>query len=261
MNSKIQFDKKQLPQVIALGCLAVGLFGYFAWQMFAPAPKAPARPSRQKSSSLPFSKATTALTASSETDADSAIKPPAPDMRDPFIVPTSAIKQVAQPVTSAPPQPQQQQRPPAPSLPPLTMPSLTSVRPFNPAVTETGRTLLSAQPALTPPPSKPDWQLTGVVIDDTSSNGLLAIIRNGDQRRYVRPGSMLDGGYRVETVDMNGITLSLGSTIFRLTLGGAKQTSAGTPTMHAPNANPESQQSNSTAIQRLLSTGTPAGAK
>ena len=203
MNNKFQYDKKQLPQVIALAVVSVCLFGYFAWRMIAPPPTAAAAPVPTKTAAALSSAAaqTQATTTASEVQIDA----PGPGMRDPFLAPAGPAPAVVKVASGPPP----------PVLPPV-MPSATSVQPLSPM---TSTSVSAPQPPS--PPAAPSWQVTGVVIDDASSADHVAILRDGDQRRYVRPGAIVDGGYRVESVDPNGVTLTLGSASFRLPLGSA----------------------------------------
>jgi len=275
VNSKFQYDKKQLPQVIAMGILSVGLFGYFGWRMMAPpATQAAPQPVAKPAAALPGGQATPDASASATAPTATGAAPaplaspgaiatvgsntqqtvasaPTGDMRDPFAVPAGAPAKSVTTVV-APPlphvMPTAMQGPPMPTLPSIQPLQLGSLPPALPAV------------SVAAPPAAPAWQVTGVIVGDSDPADHIAILRDGDQRRYVRPGQMVDGEFRVESVDQDGVTLTRGSERFRLTLGGNPAA-----TKHVPipsgasttgiSSNQNNPKTESTGIRHMLSAG------
>lgn len=220
MNSKFQYDKKQLPQVIVMGILSLGLFGYFGWKMLAPPPTQAAAPPPAAASAAPgaagavgAANSAASVTVAPITD-EASVGAPGPEMRDPFMVPAWATAPTATPARSAPAAQPAASAPPAPSLP-----ELAAFHPLPPATAVVTPSPAATGPAAPPAPTGPQWQVTGVLTGD-SPDSYLAILRSGDERRYVRTGSMVDGEYRVDSIDGSGVTLVKGSATYRLSLGG-----------------------------------------
>jgi len=82
---------------------------------------------------------------------------------------------------------------------------------------------VAPMPAAPSAPSAPSWTVTGVL---QSSGEDIAILRNGDERRIVRAGDMVDGEFRIVDVTRQHVILRHGANRYTLPLGGAKTTPA-----------------------------------
>ena len=213
--SGLNYDKKQLPQVIGLGVLSAGLFAYFGLKMITPPPtQAAAAPASTITAAAPIAGAAKLATAAGALDPDVAAllgaAAPSDTMRDPFAAPS--LIATTPPATTGP-------NAGNGSIPGL--PALGQVRPL-------------------PIPGSPDapaaWSVTGVICSDANPGESLAIFRSGDTRRYVRLGSMVDDDIRLIGIDRDGVTISRGNDHIRLALG----TSA-PPAEPTPGVSPEGQ--------------------
>ena len=189
--SKIVFDKKQLPQIILLGTLSAGLFGFFGLRLLTPPPTQAAAPP------IPVPGAATAAAPGAVAGVDPSAfigaGAPTDGMRDPFIPG----------LTAAPPAPVQVASASMGSAPPIPgLPGAGDVRPLPAA------------------PAYKEWTVTGVICSDLDRSAAVAIFRSGDERRYVRLGSLIDDSTRLIGIDRNGVTVARGEERTRLTLGG-----------------------------------------
>ena len=213
--SGLVYDKKQLPQIIGLAVLSVGLFGYFAFKMFTPPPSQAAAPVATQSTSAATGPGTGASGPDSETsltnpDVTTLIGASAPNngMRDPF----------ATPATFAAPPPAPAAAKPQPAGIP-GIPGLADVQP------------LPAGPA---PEATNVWSVTGVIRSDDNPDAAIAIFRSGDERRYVHLGGMVDDKTRLVGIDRGGVTISRDNVHTRLPLGPSVSSPAGAPGPAAP---------------------------
>lgn len=256
-----KLDKKQIPQVVGLGAVTCGLFGYFGYKIIAPTPaaahSAPAAP--VKPSGAPGSVGTrvaaapgtpgsgSPLSAAPDAAPDQAA-PPTPGMRDPF-VPTAgtpllpaagaapkaappAIKPVAHahPISTlpiaitplslpAPPRAHPSKRQTRMALLPSTQIGVPGVSPWPSAL---------AHPVLPPaPPVPPAWTVTGIL---QSGGTQVAVLRNGETRRFVRAGEMVDSQFRIVEVTRDQVVVRHGSVYFSMPLGGLKAVPTKAPT-------------------------------
>lgn len=255
-----QLDKKQLPQIIALGVLTAGAGTYAAVHLAAPGPvSAGTRPAVPVTTPVPAVAVkpgdtkpgdtkpgdtkpgtTPALVAAADT---SDAPPPTPGMRDPFAV---GYVEAALPGTAAPPLPKLApgrlvatvgglsplpvglasafSLPPAPALPGggagRPLPSLPSGPPAPP--------LPSPAAAV---PAAPAWTVTGVLL---GAGGKVAILRSGEARRIVRSGDFVDSTYRVAAVSRTAVVLRHGLWVYQLKLGGAPKTGLSAAPAAAP---------------------------
>lgn len=239
-------DKKQLPQIIALGILTAGAGTYAAVRLAAPGPVsaqthsaavAPAPVSAVKpgdprlSSTKPGTAVPAGIVAATST---SDAPPPAPGMRDPFAVgysdtaagpgsvpSTPALpalmpgKQVAavgklspMPISPAP----MFGLPLAPPLPGGNHEQALPGLPLGPSALAV---------SITAAPAPPAWTVTGVL---AGADGKVAILRSGDARRIVRSGDFVDGTYRVTAVSRTAVILRHGLLVYQIKLGGTKAT-------------------------------------
>jgi len=242
-------DKKQLPQIIALGVLTAGAGTYAAVHFAAPgpasaqthpaaaatpAPSAAAKPGDPKPGDPKPGTAPPAgtLAATNTGDAPS----PAPGMRDPFAV--GYVDSASQPgaVSGAH----------APALPalmpgkqvaavgklspmPISPSPLFGLPPAPPLPGSShGQTLpgLPASPSalmlpasITAAPAPPAWTVTGVLAGE---GGKVAILRSGEARRIVRSGDFVDSTYRVAAVSRTAVILKHGALVYQIKLGGTK---------------------------------------
>jgi hypothetical protein len=220
--SKVQFtfDKKQLPQVIVLGILSIALFAYFTVKIITPAPT-----ERVSASVLVAPGTATAITPvkAVETAADLSIAdlisgtPPTELMRDPFWQPWQAPsktmpgKQISSQMQSAS-QPQSNLGPLAP------MPSSLSVQPLS---------AINPAPApIAPEPIR--WNVVGVLTGSTTGEHI-AVLRNGDARRFVALGGMVDDKCQLIGIDRFGVTLRQGKQRIRLLLENSETKSSKKP--------------------------------
>ncbi|BDI33001.1 hypothetical protein CCAX7_50520 [Capsulimonas corticalis] len=224
-----KIEKKQLPQLIALIALSVGVFGFFIYRMIAPTPAAAQSPKVAKSAlSEAAKKVADAAAAASEI-------PPAPAptalMRDPFqpaIADAEALaayeKTQAPPVTTTPPAaPRASSRASfesAPGLTPMPVPHVAPLPSMGALPFSAGA---SGAPALSAAPAAPvTWTVTGVMGGDSG----VAILRDGDKRRIVREGDLLEGGLHVNHISRGAVQLERDGQTYRLPLGGPKDLAA-----------------------------------
>jgi hypothetical protein len=190
------YDKKQLPQVIGLGVASAGLLGFFAFKMITPPPSQAAA---TQTSTVGGSGAAAANASASDSDSDApdvaaliGAAAPTDDMRDPF----ASLTALPAPTPIGPAKPG--------SGGISGLPGLNQVTPLPIPGAAGGPTL---------------WAVTGVVCSDKDPGESLAIFRSGDERRYVRLGSMVDDNTRLIGIDRGGVTVARGSDHIRLALG------------------------------------------
>jgi hypothetical protein len=256
-----KLDKKQKVLVFFLAILAVGLFGTFVFQMLKVTPAAAhtqvATANGQQTTTTTAKAAPGATTVAVKTTTgsgqgattqlqstaqDAAVASPeapapTPTMRDPFIpgvadpVAVEAYHKSLEPVKS-PTAPQKSgawNKATAPFVAPLPKPGGFSptARTADFSVTPLPKTAPEAIAA-------PTWTMTGVVEGD---GGKVAILRDGDQRRMVRRGDMLDSNFRVVEVGRNRVMVAHGSDKYLLPIGGSHTAPASTqPAPTAPAA-------------------------
>ena len=76
------------------------------------------------------------------------------------------------------------------------------------------------------PLAPPAWQVTGVL---ASGNEHIAILRSGEQRRFVRDGDWVDSEFQVGHVGRDAVTLHHGAAFYTLPLGGSHSTGNSSP--------------------------------
>lgn len=227
-----KLDPKQKTQFIFLSALAVLAFGVFAFRMIRPTPAAAGSVAQAKSSA-PTRVAAAGGGAAEPGGTDA--PPPSADMRDPFVPgiadPAALEAYQAAQKSAAPPAPVKPSPPErvsetngtsavsVPSVPPLPGPqdggdSVPTVR----------ETTAATQP-LPVAPVSPNWTVTGVL---HSGEEQVAILRNGEQRRIVRTGDLVDSQFRIAQVTREGVVLQHGAALFTLPLGGGSKTAAAT---------------------------------
>ena len=248
-----KLEPKQVPQFAALCILSAGTFGYFVVRLVTPSPAAagthppvttaaavPATASASEKTVAPtgvvapttgtaVDPAGTPLAGTTAAPEDTTVPPPAPAMRDPFVVsyvdPKTAPAQIA-PLPSPPALPGPKSGkpgkpsflmaglPPAPVGVPTLPGGLTDFR-----VRPTGVAPLPTVRKAPAPPPAPAWTVTGVLQGDAEQ---VAILRDGEARRIVRTGDAVDGLYKVVDVTRSTVTLRHGKFFYRLTLGAVK---------------------------------------
>jgi len=252
-----KLDQKQKMQVAGLSVAAVGLFGYFTYQMLQVSPAA----AKTQSASAAGQQTKSTLTSTSSSTSTTAAKPattlakadlaatatdaPAPTltMRDPFVPGIADPAALDAYLKSNPAGAKPAEAPhnasgswnkPSSFVAPLPRP-------------DDGMTLPPARPAefsATPLPSpapvaaeSPSWTVTGVIQGD---DGRIAIMRNGDARRMVHTGDMVDDTYRVVDVSQGKVKLAHGKQTYTIVLGAkpvVPAASPATPTQAMPQAN------------------------
>ncbi|MDQ2798502.1 MAG: hypothetical protein M3Y13_02540 [Armatimonadota bacterium] len=236
-----KLDKKQIPQFAALCILSAGTFGFFVMRLVTPTPAAAGtRPRPVQEAAKPGSPAAspTAQKARAGTDtastADAAPVPvPTAGMRDPFVVGYVDPKLVPAAVPA-----------PVPVLPATAKAAHTQMAsihevgpaaisaPFVPGLPLGLKSFPATAPApvaglpSAPPapvlPAAPAWTVTGVLQNDTQH---VAILRNGEARRFVRTGDFVDSQFKVVDVTRSSVTLRHGAAVYHLLLGGIKPAS------------------------------------
>ena len=208
----MKLDKKQLPQLVALGVLMLGSVGYVSFTVLrpkksarVPAPVVEARQETDGSGGAADSRPTAArqwqmVVARTFPDLMNV-----PARRDPF------VPQIVP--DAAPAQPERARSSPAPRRPTANQ-FAGSVPPVNPFAVIGPGTLPSA--AVVPEPD-PDFVLTGIIRGKEN----VAIIRAGESGRYiVKQGQLIDGRYRVLSVSDNGAVLAYKKRRIHVRLGG-----------------------------------------
>ena len=231
--SKLKFDidKKQLPQIVGLGALSLGLFGYFGWRVVTPpamsgqasaAVRMAAKPVANAAAGKPGAAGVTPTDPTELTDGAA----PVAGMRDPFIpliTDDPAVAAVVKPTLMASAMTAPGSLTPVPGLP-----SGSSVQPL-PGFGGTTAGTSPLQPLL----AAPTWTVTGVLAANDDKNDFVAVLRQGDVRRFVRMGAMVDDQYRLVGIDRSGVTLLSGKTRFRIALG----SEAAKSSLHVPVTN------------------------
>lgn len=221
-----KLDKKQIPQVVMLAVLALGLFGYFAKTLLMPGPVSAkaAVPAPATAATALGAKPAPGTTAPGTT-ADAAPPMPSATMRDPFAPAITASSNSAAPMQAAlaaraaayaaAPAPRLatlRALPPAgfsiPAAPPLPFPAAAAPPAY-------GRPTAS----LPPLPAAPSWTVTGVL---QSGAEHIAILRSGETRRFVKQGDYVDDQFQVAQVTRSFVVLRAGRSAFTLPLGGTK---------------------------------------
>ena len=222
--SKIQFDKKQLPQVIVLGIMCAGLFGYFAFKMITPPPsEAAPQPAAPAASASASPASTTAAPAAATPVALASVidTPPSPNMHDPFVpasfasAPPAPKLQTASaapaPLPAAPPLPK---LPAFPQIQPLPAPPSRQVAPW-PKFSN----VLSQAPTAPRDLGPEGWTVTGVLGSDSDPAGRIACLRNGDLHKFVKAGGSIDGDFQVISINRDSVVLGRDNHKYRLSLG------------------------------------------
>ena len=227
---KIQYDKKQLPQVVVLGVISLCLFGYGAAHLLTPPPLEAKQAPKAAVASLP-------QTMSKETVASSTVPPTlfdqAPDARsrDPFVVPSAPpnpdVKPEATVKPLAPPPPPPKQMAALPtlgSLMPLNVPKLPVPSPFKP-VTAVRNTSKDVSPVT----AGSGWQLTGVIGNDADAGSLIAVLRRGDEHRFVHVGEQLEPDVRVVAIMRGQVIIKSAGGRHTIKLGGSDAPASSLP--------------------------------
>ncbi len=236
-----KLDKKQIPQFVGLCVLSTGTFAYFGVRMVTPSPAAaatrpvlkPSEPAADPSAKTAAAPAGTGAGTGADAAADGAAPPPAPGMRDPFVVGYTDPK--AAPAAAAPMAFATPPHGPAPAarmadaqiheqvsgLPPapvsgLTVPGFPAAPPL-PAAAPALPPSQKIMPLPAPPPAPPKWSVTGLLQGE--DGGGVAILRDGDSRRIVHVGDFVDGVFRVTRVTRSAVVLRHGKTVYTLSLG------------------------------------------
>jgi hypothetical protein len=216
-----KLDKRQAPLVVILSLLAAGLFGFFVYQMITPSKAAahmqPSEEGLRQVRSIAQAVVAPVLA-----------PPPSAGMRDPFIpgiTDPAVLMAYRKTLQAAKPSSPGGARPipiPAAWNSAISMPHVTPLPAAYPTFGGNSHGSLAAAP-IAPVDydlQAPSWTLTGIV---ESGGGEIAIMRNGDSRRMVRRGEMVDGQFRVVDVEANRVVLASGKARFNLPLGGEKK--------------------------------------
>jgi len=216
-----KLDQKQLPQVIILGVLSVGVLGYAGYGiMFGGPQRAPQ--AAQSASSSSRSSASLSPGASDTVDGSNVqvaqnitpeIPLPSQFNPDPFQSPSKPTEKKAPRVEVSPK--------PAPA--PAPAPSFVGRPPVMP---DASRPLLSGGVVTPvpvtppPPPEKPDVRVTGTSVVDGMS---LAILEVGQDHRVVQVGDLVAKGYRVKKIQLEGVLFASKRDSFFRPVGGKEE--------------------------------------
>lgn len=227
-----KLDQKQMPQVIVLGVLCVGVVGYGVMQAFGGEQK-PAKPAGEAAAAG----AATAAAPDSP-DAESGVQItqagaaglqlPGTFNPDPFR-PLASGKAVAKSAPAPPPAaPAPTRMAKLPKWPTFQgLPSLGGeggLPPAQPSV---------ITPAPPPGPVRPAVVLTGVIDVDDGDDMALAVL-DGKDRRILQVGDVVANNYRVKKIAMDGILLINGTDKYFVTLGKQDEAAAAAPIDTAP---------------------------
>jgi len=261
-----KLDQKQKMQVVVLGVLAVGMFGTFIFRMMQVSPAAAHTQSASavgQQTTSTASKSRLASTKDATGDLTLDAPPPTSAMRDPFIpgiADQAALeayhKSLTAPSTRKPVASGLWNRPLRTVVAPLPSPEnglmLPTVRPAE----YTATPLPGPAPVAVPEIAAPSWTVTGVVQGD---DGKMAILRNGDARRMVRVGDMVDDNYRVVEVGQGHVRVAHGKDAFTLPLGGVKTAPAKAATETSTPGMPQANTPQDLGAPSTPVTGLPAG--
>jgi hypothetical protein len=195
----MKIEEKDRPKVIVMGVLAVGLLGYGGYSLLAPPVIVPAEAAKPKPSPSPKAGDKSGDGANGEMNIQDYIKEyKVTGVRyDPFR-PNGLLAATPQPSPSpqASPTPQVQATPiPDPTI------HLPSPNPGQGGSGQPGATPLPATPA--PPPDAPAFTVKGVMIGEES----VAILRQGDDLKFVQEGYPVGNGYVVGEIKKNSVEL------------------------------------------------------
>jgi hypothetical protein len=221
-----KLDQKQVPQVIALGVLSLGLFGYFGMTMMG--------------SSKPAPKPAAAADKPAEATAkETAAAPEAPAPVDPAVLAGMAAGSVynadpfrpaIQPRPTAPTA-QQHASAAAPASGPRwnlgSMPSASGPEPAFPALPAGSQPQVRVAAPPAAPPVRPDVAVTGII--DAANGSDMALIEVGGDHRMVQLGDTIANDYLVRKIALDGIWLGNARAKDRyfVALGAKSQANAG----------------------------------
>jgi hypothetical protein len=213
-----KLDSKQVPQVIALGVLSVGIFGYAVFAFAGSGPKPSPNKSTAKSTSSTSSSASATGTSPAESsvagtrmalsvaetggdpahpagnpEAAPGINLPGQYNPDPF---KATVKPEAPKTVQVTPKPA-----PAP-VKPRPAPQLPDASLRGPA---TPLTNLIAPPPMPAGPERPEVRVTGTSVTDGMN---LAILEIGPEHRVVQVGDVVSKGYRVKKIQLQGVVFA-----------------------------------------------------
>ncbi len=223
-----KLDQKQMPQVIVLGVLCVGVLGYGVMQAVG-GEKKPA-PAAEQASATSEPAGATSTTPEAEAGVQitqtgaPGLQLPGTFNPDPFR-PLKTGKPVATP-------------PPAPAPAPAPAPTRTARLPKWPTFEGLpslggNEGLPPAQPSVitpAPPPGpvRPTVVLTGVIDVEDGDDMALAVL-DGKDRRILQVGDVVANNYRVKKIAMDGILLINGTDKYFVTLGKKDEAAAAAP--------------------------------
>ena len=242
--ANVTFDKKQLPQVAALGTLSACMFGYFGFKMLVPPATQAAPPAPTTGTSSGTGASGSAGASSSATDATSgaanetgdAVDPsaligagaPSAAMRDPFAA--AATPSAGKTISGA-----------TSDSAPKALPALAELKAAQGKQAASGASGLPPLPGASPADPAPviapqivspaaQWGVSGVICSDINPSLSLAIFRAGNVRRYVKVGEWLDNTTQLISLDRSGVVLMRSGMRFRLPIGaGPEAPSAAAP--------------------------------
>jgi hypothetical protein len=194
-----KLDAKQMPQVVILGVLALGVFGYGAVTVFsASGPQPPAQQAEQPDAEA-VELAQVGLTGS-----DAAALPPLPPSYNPDPFRPQQRDPVISPGTAAPVVSVKSEGAPAAAAP-------ANAATSTPAVGTT-----PAAPVKPLPPPRPDFALTGVITaaqggapgGGHSEGADMALVETGATMRILHVGDLVANRYRIQRITLEGVWLT-----------------------------------------------------
>ncbi len=252
-----KLDSKQMPQVIGLGVITVGLFGWAAFSLLgglspAPAPSSAAKGEKTVAAAAHPDRPGVQVTQNSVTPASlspgaaavTGTAPGAPGAAaglpglvgsqynpDPFRSPMNkAAAATAAKQVEAPKQPVAKAAATAKAAAPISappLPNLSARAPQWAGAAPAGFAPVTAAPAPVQPPKpvRPELQVTGVIAGEGIKE--MATVRLGSEERIVQVGDRVSDAtaYKVRKIAADGLVLASGKDSFFVALG-AKQLAA-----------------------------------
>lgn len=209
-----KMDQKQVPQVIALGVLTVGILGWAGMQWFGGnSASAAAKPKDE-------AQVASADTQAAAPDAGTTGEPGQPGTAPALTVPGGYNPDPFRGPAAKKDEKEAQPAPPAPSVrversSPGPLPGAGDFGPL-PRVGGTGPAPVEPPPA----PVRPTLAVTGII--DVEDGSDMALVEMGQSQRIVQVGDMVDA-YKVKKIDLNGLLLVNGKDRFYAALASTEK--------------------------------------
>jgi hypothetical protein len=195
-----KLDPKQVPQVIILGVVSLGVLGYAGYSIAFGGPKRPAPTGDAATSTVSSPAPTVAATSAAVDGAEVKVaKGGAPELTLPSQFNPDPFKSSAKtpPVMHVP-------AVGVTSKPVAKATALQGSAPVIPGVGKGSLLVPAPAPPFVPPPKpeKPDVRVTGTSMVDGMN---LALLEVGQDHRVVQVGDLVAKGYRVKKINLDGV--------------------------------------------------------